>query len=194
MSCSLCLTIQSQKRDSKAYHKTEPFFAELRIAFTGNDRPNLNCLFVCLFVFEFSLRMSCSLCLTIQSQKRDSKAYHKTEPFFAELRIAFTGNDRPNLNCLFVCLFVLEFSLRMSCFLCLTIQSQNRDSKAYHKTEPFFAELEMAFTGNDGTNLNCLFVPEFSLRMSSSLCLTVPSQKCDSKAYHKQILSLQSWE
>ena len=50
MSCSLCLTIQSQKRDSKAYHKTEPFFAELRIAFTGNDRPNLNCLFVCLFL------------------------------------------------------------------------------------------------------------------------------------------------
>ena len=108
MSCSLCLTIQSQKRDSKAYHKTEPFFAELEMAFTGNDGTNLNCL----FVPEFSMRIGCSMCLTTQSQKHGSKAYHQTEPFLAELGIASTGNDGPNLNCLFVCLFVPEFSLR----------------------------------------------------------------------------------
>ena len=35
---------------------------------------------------------------------------------------------------LFVCLFVPEFSLTMSCFLCITI------CKVYHQLEPFFEE------------------------------------------------------
>ena len=143
------MCIQSQKRDSKVYHKTEPFLAELGLAFPGNDWLNLNCL----FVPEFSLS------LTIWSEKLDSKAYHQIEPFFAEFGlVSLAMTDWIWIVCLF-----LNSHWEWVAF-CVSLRSQKHDSNWVPGSNPTIARpitngvfvlqsCKIAFTDNDNPSL-----------------------------------------